>query len=172
MGTDQDDLAPAAAAADAAGEGKGAISAEVKGEMLRLFVAQDPAIAPTSVFGLYLEHGLLKLAGPVPLDLDGCVHVVLQVFQDDGREVGGVEKLIPRVPFDLRLLPLEHVLLHLIRFLSPAGLALNLRAGFPFAVKEAERGAESRGRSGELEHVTPAEHLVFRVFPHRRIVVR
>jgi hypothetical protein len=33
-------------------------------------VAQDAAIAPASVFGLYLEHGLLKRVGSVPLDLD------------------------------------------------------------------------------------------------------
>ena len=172
MRTDQDDLAPAAAAAGTAGEGKGALAAEVKGETTLLFVAQDAAVAPASVFGLNLEHGLLKHACSVPLDLDGCVHVVLQVFQDDSRKVGGVKELIPRVPFDLCLLPLDLVLPHLIRFLPPAEITLDLRAGFSFAVKEAERGAEGRGRPGELEDITPAEHFVFRVFPHRLIVVR
>ncbi len=172
MGPDQDDLVPAAAAAGAAGEGEGALAAEVKGEIPYFFVAQDAVIAPASVFGLYLEHGLLKHACSVPLDLDGCVNVVLQVFQDDSRKVGGVKELVPRVPFDLSLLPLDLVLPHLIRFRPPGEFALNLRAGFPFAVKEAERGAEGRGCPGELEHVTPAEHFVFRVFPHRPIVVR
>jgi hypothetical protein len=172
MGTDQDDLVPAAAAAGAAGEGEGALAAEVKGEMTHLFVAQDPAIAPALVFGLNLEHGLLKLVCSVPLDLDGCVHVVLQVFQDDGRKVCGVEELIPRVPLDLRLLPLDLVLPHLIRFSSPLGLALGSWIGFPFAVKEAERGTEGRGSPGELEHITPAEHLIFRFFPHGLILVR
>lgn len=172
MGTDQDDLAPAAAAAGAAGEGKVAFLAEVKGEMTHLFMAQDAAIAPASVFGLYLEHGLLKHACSVPLDLDRCIHVVLQVFQDDSRKVGGVKELIPRVPFDLCLPPFDLVLPHLIRFFPPAGISLDLRAGFPFAVKEAERGAEGRGCPSELEHVTPAEHFLFRVFPHRPIVVR
>ncbi len=172
MRTDQDDLVPAAAAAGAAGEGEGALAAEFKGEILHLFLAQDAAIAPALVFGLNLEHGLLKLVCSVPLDLDGCVHVVLQVFQDDSRKVGSVEELIPRVPLDLCLLPLDLVLPHLIRFCPATGFAPNLRAGFPFAVKEAERGTEGRGRPGELEHVAPAEHFVFCVFPHRPIVVR
>ena len=172
MGADQDDLAPAAAAAGAAGEGKGTLMAEVKGEMPRFFVAQDPAAAPASEFALDLEHGLLKHAGPVPLDLDGCVHVVLQVFQNDGREVGGVEEPIPRVPLDLRPLPLDLVLPHQLRLVQLDELALDLRAGFRFAVKEAERGAEGRGRPGELEHVTPAEDPVFLVFLHGSIVVR
>ncbi len=172
MRTDQDDLVLATAAAGAAGEREGALAAELEGEVLHLFLAQDAAIAPALVFGLNLEHCLLKLVCSVPLDLDGCVHVVLQVFQDDSRKVGGMEELIPRVPLDLRLLPLDLVLPHLIRFCPATGFAPNLRAGFPFAVKEAERGAEGRGRPGELEHVAPAEHFFFRFFPHRPIVVR
>lgn len=170
MGADQDNLALAAAAAGAAGEGKGALAAEVECEMMHFFVAQNPATA--SVFGLDLEHSLLKYAGPVPLDLDGRVQVVLQELQNYGREVGGVEELIPRVPLDLRPFPLDLVLPHQGRFILLDEPALDLGTGFAFAVKESERSAEGRRRTGELDRVTSAENPVFCVFSHGPIVVR
>jgi hypothetical protein len=104
--------------------------------------------------------------------MDGRVHVVLQKFQNDGGEVGGIEELIPRVPLHLRPLPLDLVLPHQVRLVQLNELALDLRAGFSFAVKEAERGAEGRSRSGELERVTPAENPAFLVFLHGPILVR
>ncbi len=107
-----------------------------------------------SVLGLDRSQAPQQLAGPEQLDLDGRVHVGLEVLHDLHRDRRGVQELAARVPLDLRLLPpcLEVLVLD-----DPAGLA---------AMEKAEGGAEGRGRPGELEDVAPGDGIPFFLFSH------
>jgi hypothetical protein len=107
-----------------------------------------------SVLGLNRSQAPQQLAGPEQLDLDGGVHVGLEVLHDLRRDRRGVQELAPRVPLDLGLLPLS---LEMLVLDDPAGLA---------AIEKAEGGAEGCGRSGEPEDVAPRDGIPFFLFSH------
>lgn len=110
-----------------------------------------------------LPQGLLELPSPEPLDLDGAHFVGLEVLQDRRREGRRVKELVPAVPLDLGLLPLD---LELRIRLDLVELLRGRLAGPLIAVEEAEGGAKGRRRPRELEDVPPGEGFPIFFFSH------
>lgn len=100
------------------------------------------------------EQGLNEPTRLVLLDLDDPLHVGLENLKDLRGQFRGMEQSLSRIPLEPGLGPsfpgvrIRPLLNESLRGVLPAP---------DVPVEEAERGAEGRGRPGELQEIPPAE---------------